>query len=181
MRNLKYAILGLLNRQSMTGYDIKKAFEDRALTSFWHAEHSQIYPELAKLVNEGMIKYDTEIKGDKMETKLYTITPEGHDEFIAWIKEDAPIERTYKDIFRLRTYFSESLSNDEFLDLLNSQLKQHTIKCDELVHVKTKVFNNNPPMIGTEELGDYLVLDGAILRERAYITWLNNCIEIISK
>ena len=61
MRNLKYAILGLVNRKPMTGYDIKKAFEDRALTSFWHAEHSQIYPELKKLVNEGMIRYDTSV------------------------------------------------------------------------------------------------------------------------
>ena len=28
MRNLKYAILGLVNIEPMTGYDIKKAFED---------------------------------------------------------------------------------------------------------------------------------------------------------
>ena len=88
MRNLKYAILGLVNREPMTGYDIKKAFEGRALTSFWHAEHSQIYPELKKLVEEGMLTYDTDIRGEKMEKKLYTITP--------LLKSDVPIERTYK-------------------------------------------------------------------------------------
>ncbi|MBR6512798.1 MAG: PadR family transcriptional regulator, partial [Clostridia bacterium] len=64
MRNLKYAILGLVNREPMTGYDIKKAFEDRALTSFWHAEHSQIYPELKRLVDEGMVSFDTDIRGE---------------------------------------------------------------------------------------------------------------------
>ena len=41
---LKYAILELLRRKPLTGYDIKKRFEE-SLTFCWHAEHSQIYPE----------------------------------------------------------------------------------------------------------------------------------------
>lgn len=178
MRNLKYAILGLVNREPMTGYDIKKAFEDRALTSFWHAEHSQIYPELKKLVEEGMLEYDTDIRGEKMEKKLYTITPAGRDEFLNWLRDDVPIERTYKDIFRLRTYYSDSLLDREFEKLLQSQKKQHEEKREYLAAVKEKVFNNTPPEKGTPELGDFMVLDGAILREDAYIAWLDKCIEI---
>ena len=45
MGTLKYAILGLLNRKSMTGYDLSKEFET-TLFEFWNAKHSQIYPEL---------------------------------------------------------------------------------------------------------------------------------------
>ena len=178
MRNLKYAILGLVNREPMSGYDIKKAFEDRALTSFWHAEHSQIYPELKKLVEEGMLRFDTDIRGEQMEKKIYYITDQGHNEFLSWLKDDVPIERTFKDIFRLRTYYSESLSDDEFLKLLQSQLNQHTEKRDFLAGVMSKEFKSKAPKKGTAELGDYMVLDGAILRENAYIDWLNNCIEL---
>ena len=47
MRTLKYAILGLLNREPMTGYDIAKEFS-KDLGEFWNAKHSQIYPELAE-------------------------------------------------------------------------------------------------------------------------------------
>ena len=181
MRNLKYAILGLVNREPMTGYDIKKAFEGRALTSFWHAEHSQIYPELKKLVEEGMLTYDTDIRGEKMEKKLYTITPLGHDEFIHWLKSDVPIERTYKDIFRLRTFYSESLTDDEFLKLLKSQREQHKEKLDFLADIRNTVFDNTPPKKGTRDLGDYMVLDGAVLREESYVEWLERCIEIFEK
>ena len=46
MRTLKYAILGLLMRSPVTGYDIAKEFGD-GLGCFWSAKHSQIYPELA--------------------------------------------------------------------------------------------------------------------------------------
>ena len=48
MRNLKYVILGLLTQKPMTGYEIKQKFEG-ALSEFWYANHSQIYPELKRL------------------------------------------------------------------------------------------------------------------------------------
>ena len=177
MRNLKFAILGLVNREPMTGYDIKKAFEDRALTNFWHAEHSQIYPELAKLVKEGSLEVSTVIQGQKMEKKLYTITESGRAEFNNWLSDDVEIERTYKDIFRLRTFFSDSLEQEQFLELLKSQRKQHIARRDYLAHIKETVFQEIPA-IGTPLLGDYMVLDGAVSRETDYVKWLERCIKI---
>ena len=88
------------------------------------------------------------------------------------------IERTHKDIFRLRTFYSESLSDDEFLKLLKSQYIQHKEKHDYLAAIMKKVFNNTPPKKGTRELGDYMVLDGAVLREKSYVAWLERCIKI---
>lgn len=181
MRNLKYAILGLVNREPKTGYDIKKAFEDRALTNFWHAEHSQIYPELAKLVKEGMLEVSTVIQGQKMEKKLYTITPTGKEEFENWLRDDVPIERTYKDIFRLRTFFSDEADPEDYLKLLYSQRKQHIARRDYLSDIKVNVFHNTPPALGTTDLGDYMVLDGAISRETDYVKWLERCIKIFEQ
>lgn len=177
MRNLKYAILGLVNREPKTGYDIKKAFDDRALTNFWHAEHSQIYPELAKLVKEGMLDCSTVIQGQKMEKKLYTITSAGKKEFESWLEDDVPIERTYKDIFRLRTFFSDELDPDKYLALLRSQREQHIARRDYLAGILKTVFPDIPA-IGTVDLGDYMVLDGAVSRETDYVRWLERCIEI---
>jgi len=63
MGTLKYAILGLLNRQEMTGYELTKAIEHSLLGS-WRAKHSQIYPELKSLTQKGLVKYEVEtIKG----------------------------------------------------------------------------------------------------------------------
>lgn len=52
---LKYAILGLLNRQKMTRYDISRAC-DTSLFEFWNAKHSQIYPELKSLTEAGLVE-----------------------------------------------------------------------------------------------------------------------------
>ena len=46
--NLQYVLLGLLAKQDLTGYDIKKLFAQE-VGDFWCARHSQVYPELRKL------------------------------------------------------------------------------------------------------------------------------------
>ena len=76
MRNLKYVILGLLTQKPMTGYEIKQKFEG-ALSEFWYANHSQIYPELKRLTEEDMIQYKIQIVGNSLEKKVYTITEAG--------------------------------------------------------------------------------------------------------
>ena len=73
MRTLKYAILGLLMRKKMSGYDLNKEF-NTALIEFWSAKHSQIYPELKKLLAEELVEYKVEISGDVLEKKIYSIT-----------------------------------------------------------------------------------------------------------
>ena len=70
MGTLKYAILGLLNRQEMTGYELTKAIE-HSLLGAWRAKHSQIYPELKSLTQKGLVKYEVEISGTVLEKKVF--------------------------------------------------------------------------------------------------------------
>lgn len=72
MGTLKYAILGLLNRNEMTGYELSKEFET-TLFEFWNAKHSQIYPELKSLNAEGLIQYRVEITGNVLEINCVNI------------------------------------------------------------------------------------------------------------
>ena len=52
----------------MTGYDLMKQFES-TLCEFWSAKHSQIYPELKKLTEEGSVAYTTEPSDNGAEKK----------------------------------------------------------------------------------------------------------------
>lgn len=175
MRTLKYAILGLLNRKPMTGYDIGKEF-NYPLAEFWDAKHSQIYPELKKLSEEGLIQYDIKITGDSLQKKLYTITSKGQNEFLSWLSLDDPMEKTPKSIFRLRMFFSNNLDIEQRLKLLQSQLIQHTERLNFL-HTQMNRYTEIPSL-DSDDFGDYIVLDSAILREEGIIKWLNNYINI---
>ena len=101
MRILKYAILGLLNKTPMTGYDLTKEF-NHELANFWYAKHSQIYPELKKLTQEELVTFDIQISGDVLEKKQYSITAKGKQEFMEWLSKEELLPKTAKDVFRLR-------------------------------------------------------------------------------
>lgn len=179
MRTLKYAILGLLNRGPLTGYDITKEFAS-ALGNFWSAKHSQIYPELKKLADEGLVVFHTVTQGEKLEKKLYTTTPDGRKDFLQWLNQDEPLEPTPKDIFKLKTYFSDALPLGKRIEQFQSQLIKRREKLYILKNHKEKLYGNiNPASLTDRQRSDYLVLQGAILREEAYVTWLRESIALL--
>lgn len=172
---LKYALLGLLNRRSMTGYDLKKELESD-LAEFWTAQHSQIYPELKHLYQEGTVDFIIEIAGTSLEKKLYTITEAGRQDFAEWLERAHKMPPTPKDEFKLQLYFSDCLTVERRLHLLNDQLYQHRDRLRHLQRNQEK-FRGIPP-VHTAAFGDYLVLMGAIMREEASCAWLEQCIEL---
>ncbi len=173
MRVLKYAMLGLLNRHAMTGYDIAKEF-NYELAEFWHAKHSQIYTELKKLHDEGLVTYDIEISGDILEKKQYSITQAGKDDLLQWLHKDDLLPKTAKDVFRVRMYFSNFLDIDSRINLLESQKMQHTKRVNSLK--KTFEGYEQVPPANSDRFGDFIILESAIMREQATIAWLDKCI-----
>lgn len=178
MRVLKFAILGLLYRQEYSGYDITSQFK-KEIGQFWSAKHSQIYPELRKLVDEGLLHFRTQIQGEKLEKKMYTITEAGRKELLAWAISPEPLPETEKDAFMLKMYFIHTLSKEEAKTLFQDQLQQRQ---DKLVYLQQQ-YDDLIPVFGTENtadamyfdhphLGHYLVLTKAIAREQSYVVWL---------
>ncbi len=173
MRVLKYAILGLLNRRPMTGYDIGKEF-NYELAEFWHAKHSQIYTELKKLHEEGLVTYDIEISGDILEKKQYSITESGREDLIHWLHKDELIGKTAKDVFRVRMYFCNFLDLEARIGLLESQKMQHVKRMNTLM--KTSEQYPQVPDAESDRFGDFIILEGAIMRQQSIINWLDKCV-----
>ncbi len=179
MRTLKYALLGLLNEESMTGYDLAKQF-DHALLEFWHAKHSQIYPELKKLHDEGFVSYTVEISGNVLEKKVYCITDSGRDELVRWLSLDEDMGFTHKDVFRLRVFFSSNLDIDSRIEMFERQLLRHEKRLKHLQGNNEK-FGGVVPDRDTHLFGDFLVLKSAMMREEMLIDWLKYCIAMCSE
>ena len=176
MRTLKYAILGLLNQKEMTGYDLMKQFES-TLCEFWSAKHSQIYPELKKLTEEGSIAYRQESSDHGQDKKLYHITPEGQQDFMTWLSSETPTQPTPKDISRLKIFFCSCLSPEDRRFMLEEQVYKHTARLKHLQNNQKKF--TEIPSGDSDEFGDYLVLMGAIMREEMMIQWLRKSIQLL--
>lgn len=173
MRVLKYAILGLLNRHPMTGYDIAKDFKHE-LAEFWHANHSQIYTELKKLHDEQLVTFDIEISGEVLEKKQYSITAAGKADLLNWLHQDELMSKTAKDPFRVRMYFCNFLPLDTRIALLTHQKELHAAKLAKLQ--KTALQYPSVPQVDSDRFGDFIILEGAIIREKGFIEWCERCI-----
>ena len=163
----------------MTGYDLAKEF-DSGVAFFWHAKHSQIYPELAKLVKEGLVSYDVVVQGKKMKKKLYSITETGKKDLQAWLLLDEPLEPTPKDVFKLRVYFSENMEDSQLFQQMNTQLDKRKSKLTMLEQFLSHYNGQEISRLPHAERADYFVVLGAVLRERAYVEWLERCVAELS-
>lgn len=84
--SLRHALLGLLAVQPSTGYELAQRF-DTSLGTAWHASHSQIYPELGKLAEAGMVEV---VGKGARNSRTYAVTDAGHAELADWmIRGDA--------------------------------------------------------------------------------------------
>jgi DNA-binding PadR family transcriptional regulator len=102
MRTLGYAVLGLLSREELSGYDLKLWME-RPLGYFWNARHSQIYPELARLEEEGFVTHTLVEQSGKPDKKVYRITAEGLEVLKEWVVQP-PVSRSVRDELTLKAY-----------------------------------------------------------------------------
>ena len=79
--SLRHALIGLLADQPASGYDLSRRFQD-VLGSVWPAGHPQIYGELRKLADEGLIEVDSEGPRGR---KAYRATGAGVAEVRRWL------------------------------------------------------------------------------------------------
>ncbi|MDQ0496984.1 MULTISPECIES: PadR family transcriptional regulator [Paenibacillus] len=178
-RTLKYAILGLVHKQEMSGYDITSQFKQE-IGQFWSAKHSQIYPELKRLTEEKLIEYRTSITGAKLEKKLYCITPKGTQELTEWLLSPKELPETEKDEFMLMLYFSAAIPKEENKRLFEDQIAKRKEKLEYLYESKKslQLLDKNLQVPGSHQFGHYLVLSRAINREESYITWLEETLSL---
>jgi PadR family transcriptional regulator, regulatory protein AphA len=81
--SLRHALLGLLAEHPASGYDLLKQFET-SLANVWPATQSQIYTELTKLADTGLVIVSAEGPRGRKE---YTLTDEGLTELRHWMTE----------------------------------------------------------------------------------------------
>ena len=78
-----YVILGMLGLRPMCGYEIK-SLVDNSTRFFWAASYGQIYPELRRLADAGLIEGEAE-PAARPQAERYRLTPPGASELSAWL------------------------------------------------------------------------------------------------
>ena len=116
-------LLGLLAGRRRTGYELKASI-DKSTRFFWAASYGQIYPELKRLEEAGLVHSADEPHGGRRRT-VYEITADGEAALHGWLTGSAPTTFEMRDEALLKFYFAGTLDPEEAVEVLRAKRRQH--------------------------------------------------------
>ncbi|GAA2908654.1 PadR family transcriptional regulator [Streptosporangium fragile] len=164
---LGYAILAVLARRPRSGYDLAAAM-NRPMGYFWTAGHSQIHPELQRLVAAGLASFEQVPGPGPQGKKIYSPTAEGLAALRRWVVEP-PQSRPERDEMVLKTYASWVADPAELVRLFREELAAHERRLS--AYEKERDALPEVPAHGSQAFGSYAALWCGISYERHRIAW----------
>ena len=119
---LSHAILGFLDYQPMSGYDLKKYF-DQSVAHFWSATQSHIYKSLENLENDGLVESQIIQQEGKPNRKQYRITEAGKSELRRWVSTPLPVEAK-REAWLIQVFFAHAVDNEEIAGLFENRIER---------------------------------------------------------
>lgn len=133
--SLRHAMLGLIaEMDGASGYDLLRIFEI-SLANVWPARQSQLYGELGKLTEAGLIEVAEEGPRGRKE---YRVTEAGREEIHRWVV-DVPINRNRRDDALLRVFFLGLVEPEEAEGYLRRHMEGVGEELDGLAALEEKV------------------------------------------
>ena len=125
-----YVILGMVSREPRSGYEIK-ALVDNTTRFFWAASYGQIYPELKRLSEAGLVEgVDTPTGGRKR--TVYEITADGEEELKGWLRRP-PGTFEMREEGLLKLFFADALPPEEAVEILRGMRDYRRAVHEQLV------------------------------------------------
>ncbi len=174
-RKIDMVILGLLNHEDLTGYDIKKRI-DGAISFFWKGSFGNIYPALKDMENQGLIT-KREISSGGRDKITYHITKSGKATLKNWLREEqVSNELKYETLLKL--FFSGADSRE--VSLRNIEVFEEQIKKDlKLLKTYSETLEKAPD---TEDHVYYsLTVSFGIETYEAYLKWCAKAKKMLGK
>ncbi len=165
--SLRYFVLGLLARQPMSGYDIKR-FVKGLSWLIGSPSSGSLYPALRSLLEEDLVSVEVVPGMDKPPRKIYSIAPVGRDALEEWLEKPVAADASLK-AFVMRLLLADSFSTDNLAAYLHQRRTQVATHQTDLSRVAESLNSE-------ADLGIRLALDYGLELAYAEMTWLDNAL-----
>jgi len=170
--SIRHLILGLLNQQAMSGYDIKRLLESLS----WLMDSpsfGSIYPILRSLREDGLATMEEVLSQGKSPRKVYTPTQSGRRALREWVNQSITAGASLK-AFVTRLILAGSFSHTELITHLQ-QRRSEVMAC----HTTLKQLAEAE--YGTLDSGQRLTFDYGLALAAAELAWLDGALERLSR
>jgi DNA-binding PadR family transcriptional regulator len=177
LSDLGYALLTLLAREPLSGYDLAR-YMKRPVGFFWQAQHSQIYPELAHLEDQGYVLHEVITQEDRPQKKLYRLTEAGRTILKAWITQP-PAPPPERNELLLKAYTIWLADRNQAIEMFRKQLAFHADRLTLYGQIQATIEQQSAgrPAVNEPLFGDYATVRMGVAYEREYVDWCRWMVE----
>jgi len=155
-----YVILGMVSREARSGYEIKAAV-DGSTRFFWAASYGQIYPELKRLSEAGLVEGVDAPRGERKRT-VYAITDAGMVALTDWLRQP-PQTSEMREEGLLKLFFADVLPREDALATLRAMRGHRRELAARLRGMEPKTLEKDPFSL--------MVLQGGIEFNEWFADW----------
>jgi PadR family transcriptional regulator, regulatory protein AphA len=172
--SLPHALLGLINYQPATGYDLKNTF-GKSIHFFWNAALPHIYRTLKLMEGQGWIASTVEHQEGKPSRKIYRVTEPGEKEFLRWLAEPPEMPEPRLPLL-VKVFFGNRLSPDQFKNHLMQWRAHYLGLLKRYEEESLPMIRQCSTLPGTSEEAYYwgLTLDFGMRQARMVVDWCDH-------
>lgn len=173
----QYVVLGLLNHEPLSGYDIKQRVE-LVLSQFWSAGFGQIYPTLQRLLAEEKIVEYSRTKSGGPERILYAITPSGRQQLVSWLESPEAKEQVRYELL-LKLFFSAATTEPVGIGYIESFKARYAPMLQQLSAMEAelaKILDQSE-----DHLNYYLTARFGTHVYQAYLNWAEEALQYLNR
>ncbi len=189
--SLRFALLALLSSRAMTGYDVSKQFS-QSVAHVWHAPDSQIYPELRRMEQDGLVEVETVPWGPRGSKREYHLTPLGFQALRDWANAPLGIRRQ-RDPAYLKAAYLEWADPEPAREQMRAHLTYWQAHLELLESTRASLVDRSHPTLvrrlerypekDHERIVRFKVFayDGLIDQARAEVAWARRGLALVDE
>jgi DNA-binding PadR family transcriptional regulator len=119
---LGYALLGLINLEASSGYELRKIFAETAMGNY-SSSPGAIYPALKRLESQRLIRGEVEDSAGLRRRRIYHATPAGGAKLRQWLSkpiEQGDVMRGAQELMLRFSFMDHALGNDAAVSFLQN-------------------------------------------------------------
>jgi DNA-binding PadR family transcriptional regulator len=179
MNGLQYLLLARLTFEPQSGYDLTQWIA-RAAHHYWAADHSSIYPALAKLQRQGYVTFETQPSERGPKRKVYSITEIGRQVLLEWVNLP-PVEPEIRDEQMVKVLCYDLVPASVAIAQLQATRKRYLEKLTWLNETIRLLDDEDSNLVYRSHVGIRLTIRRGILSTSAYINWCDEAIALLKK
>ncbi|THA34482.1 PadR family transcriptional regulator [Streptomyces sp. A1277] len=180
--SLKYAVLAALLEGEASGYDLAKVF-DVSVADFWSATPQQLYRELDRLAEGGLIAARVVEQQRRPNKRVFTLTRAGRDALGAFTAE-APRPTAVRDELLVMTQAVDIGDRDAVRASVEERMEWARAKLARYERLRQRLLagrDEDAFLAETDRVGPYLTLMRGRSFEEENLRWGRRVLEILDR